>query len=266
MDNQQHTTETADAAAPHPADFEYRRSHLTAGPSYSEFFRNSPRLQVLSALEEVFLDQIYATVIAPRGRPRRALDFACGTGRILRWVERHADEATGVDVSESMLSVARANVRSARLVCADITSEPDAVVPEFDLITAFRFFPNAQQSLRESVITKLASLLSPQGVLIFNNHCRSQSLNEGLRRLGRRVRGMPPATTMGRGMSDDEVSNLIQHAGLREVTRRHCGVLPAAHGWLPIPKPAFAWAESVLSRWAGMQRYAQYHLVVCERG
>jgi len=42
-------------------------------------------------------------------KPRRALDFACGTGRIASFVENAFPELAidGIDISESMLDVAR---------------------------------------------------------------------------------------------------------------------------------------------------------------
>lgn len=249
----------------YPEDFEYRDSHLSAGPAYDRFFNVSPRLDVLTKLEKRFLDDIFLSSVIPRGGRIRALDFACGTGRILKWLEAQVDDVTGVDVSESMLQMAKGNGCRATLVCADLTTQPGAVCGAFEVITAFRFFANAQASLRESVITKLASLLSPGGVLIFNNHCRYESLNERIRRAVRRLRGQPVATGMGRGMTDEEVRQLLHLAGLREIASRHCGVLPVAHGWLPMPKAMYAWIEWTLSKWRWAKRYAQHHMIVCVR-
>ncbi len=99
------------------------------------------------------------------------LDFACGTGRVLAFVEQLADRSTGVEVSEAMLEVAKHKVRAARLVKADITLSPDEVSGPFDLITAFRFVLNAEPELRLAAFRRLADLLRDErSVLIFNNH------------------------------------------------------------------------------------------------
>src|SRR5687768_3379117 len=70
--------------------------------------------------------------------PRREsyLDFACGTGRVLSYVERHFTTAVGLDISETMLAVARDRARIASLVQGDATRNP-AVLDErrFDFIT-----------------------------------------------------------------------------------------------------------------------------------
>jgi SAM-dependent methyltransferase len=246
-------------------DYDYRETHLAAGPSYAEFFEQSPRLRVLTAIEEAFLEKIFRAEELRRSSFCRALDFACGTGRVLAWLEKQVPDAVGVDISQSMLDVAKRRIHTAKLVCVDLTSDSDVVLGSFDVITAFRFFPNAQQSLREQVISRLASLLNDNGVIIFNNHIRKGSLNELLRSAMRGIRGMPKPVGMGRTMSDAEVIALLRAAGLREIRRFHCGVLPVAHGWLPMPQSLYAWLEKMLAnaRWA--RRFAQYHLVVCEK-
>lgn len=106
--------------------------------------------------------------------PRRDsyLDFACGTGRVLSHVEGHFRAAVGLDISDTMLSVARGRVRSATLVQGDATCDP-AVLDgrRFDFITAFRFFLNAQPSLREDAMAFIASALKDDDSrLLFNVH------------------------------------------------------------------------------------------------
>jgi SAM-dependent methyltransferase len=246
-------------------EYDYRESHLDSGPSYAAFFEQSPRLQVLTNIETGFLEEIFAKELAGRREARRALDFACGTGRVLSWLETKVPHVVGVDISASMLDLARQRIRSAELVCADLTSTPNAVPESFDVITALRFFPNAQQSLREQVITLLASRLNDDGIIIFNNHIRAESLNERLRKLMRRLRGRPNPVGMGRTMSDTEVRSLLSVAGLREIRRFHCGVMPVAHGWLPMPVGMYAWSERRLAEADWARRYAQYHLIVCEK-
>ena len=92
------------------------------------------------------------------------LDFACGSGRVLELLEGHVGKATGVDVTESMLEVAADVTERSRLVHADITRSDDLDGEQFDLITAFRFFPNAELDLRHEAMAKLATLLAPGGI------------------------------------------------------------------------------------------------------
>jgi predicted TPR repeat methyltransferase len=119
--------------------------------------------------EQLLLDRIVQQHVPPRGS---YLDFACGTGRVLSYVEPHFREAVGLDISDTMLAVARERVPDATLVQADATRNPAALQHRrFDFVTAFRFFLNAQPSLREAAMAFLASTLRDQGSrLLFNVH------------------------------------------------------------------------------------------------
>lgn len=62
--------------------------------------------------------------VAPEFRPRRAVDFGCGVGRLTVPLAQACDQVVGVDVSASMLDEARANctrldVQNARFVTSD---------------------------------------------------------------------------------------------------------------------------------------------------
>ncbi len=108
------------------------------------------------------------------------LDFACGTGRVLAFVEELADRSTGVEISEAMLEAAKHKVRSATLVNADITTNANEVSGQFDLITAFRFVLNAEPELRRAALRRLADLLrDDHSLLVFNNHINLWSYKLG---------------------------------------------------------------------------------------
>src|SRR5947209_6527759 len=78
-----------------------------------------------------------------RGRkPIAYLDFACGTGRIVSYLEDHAGSAVGIDVSEIMLGIAEKKLRRASLIRADITENTNRPEGKYDLITSFRFLLN----------------------------------------------------------------------------------------------------------------------------
>ena len=87
---------------------------------------------------------------APR-TPLVHLDFACGTGRILEYFAGRVDSSTGVDVSDSMMEVAGRWPPKAELIEADLTQNDVLGDRRFNLITAFRFFPNAEPELRQAV-------------------------------------------------------------------------------------------------------------------
>jgi SAM-dependent methyltransferase len=113
----------------------------------------------------------------------RYLDFACGSGRVLALIAPRAAHPVGVDVSRQMLAVARERVPAATLEQRDITRDseggtrdsagatPDSEGAErFDLVTAFRFFLNAEPALRRDALRALHDRLKDDGVLIVNLH------------------------------------------------------------------------------------------------
>lgn len=107
------------------------------------------------------------------------LDFACGTGRITASLEDLADVSIGFDVSESMVIQAKEKCNNTTFYITDITkAEPP--VKRFDLVTAFRFFGNAEQELRKTVFKNIANIIEPGGYFIINNHRNPGSLHERL--------------------------------------------------------------------------------------
>ena len=70
------------------------------------------------------------------------LDFACGTGRIISFVEPQVDSATGIEISPEMIKIAQQYVKDASLQCRDITSGDAEIENKYDLITTYRFILN----------------------------------------------------------------------------------------------------------------------------
>lgn len=119
--------------------------------------------------EQRLIDDVVAKHVKRR---TSYLDFACGTGRVLAHVEPHFETAVGLDISDTMLAEARNRVKAATLVQGDATTNPDVLDGRrFDFITAFRFFLNAQPSLRDDAMAFLSSALEDrESRLLFNAH------------------------------------------------------------------------------------------------
>ena len=99
------------------------------------------------------------------------LDFACGTGRIISFVEPQVDSATGIEISPEMIKIAQQNVKDASLQCRDITSDDAEIENKYDLITTYRFILNAEPALRVAGFKALAARLKDQSSrLVFSNH------------------------------------------------------------------------------------------------
>jgi ubiquinone/menaquinone biosynthesis C-methylase UbiE len=96
----------------------------------------------------------------------KALDFGCGAGRSTRFLRGLGFRVTGVDISESMLEVARARDPTGdyRLVPGDNFEELDT--RSFDLVLAAFTFDNIPGTTKARIFGDLRELLGPRGILI----------------------------------------------------------------------------------------------------
>jgi predicted TPR repeat methyltransferase len=236
----------------------YVERHKARGHDYDESFSPevNPYRAMVWRLEQRALDQILQVHLG--GAEIDLLDFACGTGRILGHLIGRVKSATGVDVSSAMMEVARRAAPGAELLEADLTREDVLGQRQFNLITAFRFFPNAEDQLRQAVFDGLARHLSKNGVLVFNNHKNRNSLRRRISRLtGREVR---------RGtMTHQEVEDLLAHAGLRVVEQIPLATLPVSERHPVLPISAVEPIERSLSRLRLLSGVAQHIIYVCAR-
>ncbi|EXI68180.1 MAG: ubiquinone/menaquinone biosynthesis methyltransferase [Candidatus Accumulibacter adjunctus] len=152
---------------------DYRTSHIERGENYDRNLAKDPFDAYMCDMERVHLQRILPQLF-PDGIARY-LDFACGTARITHTVAPFARETIGVDLSPSMLAAARQRCPGVRFVEADLTRAA-IDLGTFDLATAFRFFGNAQPTLRQQVLQVLADLVRPEGYLVLNNHRNPRSL------------------------------------------------------------------------------------------
>ena len=161
-------------------DEDYRNSHLRKGKDYDRDLSHGDFDTYMTHLEGKILSKVVSQLF-PSGIPRY-LDFACGTGRITQQMEPLAKASYGVDVSPSMMEQARRKCPRTTFFLRDITAEK-LDIPSVNLVTAFRFFGNAQDDLRRSVLKALHGLLAHGGYLVINNHRNPGSINNRLLRL-----------------------------------------------------------------------------------
>jgi SAM-dependent methyltransferase len=235
----------------------YTESHKSKGRDYHDTFTPevNPHRAMLWRLEQGVLDGIVSHHL--QAEKVAHLDFACGTGRVLGHFRDRFASATGVDVAPSMMAVAREVAPGAELVEADLTQRDVLGQRRFDLITAFRFFPNAEPELRRAVIGVLARHLAPRGVLVFNNHKNRNSIRSRVARLLGRASSEPT-------MTDAEVRALVTQAGLRVVESIPLASLPFSDNHLILPIPLLEMLERGASR-LPVAGIAQDVIYVCAR-
>lgn len=166
---------------------------------------------------------VLATVssLAARRKGLKYLDFACGTARVLAAIQPLVATAVGVDVSGPMLARAAEKAPGAILKQGDLLQNPTLVDHDYDVITAFRFFLNADTARRLPTLRCLAQRLKDDGsLLIFNVHGNSHGLDGLVSLRDRRFVTMSPR----------QIRNLIAQAGLLVEAWFGFGLTPACGG------------------------------------
>ncbi len=159
---------------------DYRESHKQRGDTYDEYLMHEPISAYMTKIEIQLLKSIVPSLF-PNAQPIY-LDFACGTGRDTSIVSPLTKSSFGVDVSDSMLEKAKNKCPNTEFISIDITEKNLDIEPG-DLITSFRFFGNAQDSLRSKVLAELNKSLKMDGYLLINNHRNPWSTQNMLGRL-----------------------------------------------------------------------------------
>ena len=236
---------------------DYKKSHLSPnkGPSYHAKFTDDPYRSMVWQLEKIALDRILTTFY--KNSEIHQLDFACGTGRILSHLEDRTCTAIGVDLSPSMLAVARTNIKSAEIYQADLTRNDVLGDRKFNLITAFRFFANAELELRLEAMQVLAKHLHDNGYLVFNNHKNTGSTrNRAARLFGRHGY---------KGMSIGEARALLAENSLKIVKTCHLCVFPASERHMLLPRSLLWRIERFFARISVFSNFGENILYVCKR-
>jgi SAM-dependent methyltransferase len=127
-------------------------------------------LQEFFTSGELHVDHVYSvirTTIRPGFQPARVLDYGCGVGRLVVAFARRAQAVVGIDVSPSMLSLAREHCSEfpADSVCLQHVDEFDALEPgSFDLVHSFLVLQHIPVDRGELIIKKLVTLLGDRGI------------------------------------------------------------------------------------------------------
>jgi len=202
---------------------DYRQSHLEKGNDYHDLFESNARRSLIWNFEKRILEQIYFKYFKKK-KDLAHLDFACGTGRIINFLSNFFSTSVGVDVSDNMLEVAKKNAGPhSMFLNVDLTSEKHLNDKKFDLITAFRFFPNAQEDLRNATAKTLIGLLKNEGLLVANLHTNYGSIRL---RIFRFLRFFSKVKAPDFGVSMNEFEKNFTDNGFEIVEKVGVGIFP----------------------------------------
>jgi ubiquinone/menaquinone biosynthesis C-methylase UbiE len=111
-----------------------------------------------------------ASSLSPSLQRRKALDFGCGVGRLTQPLACHFEEVTGVDISQSMIELAkRYNQSGERCRCYVNTAEDLGLFNdcEFDLVYSSLVLQHMAPRYALGYIREFIRLLQPNGLLVF---------------------------------------------------------------------------------------------------
>lgn len=190
---------------------------------------------------------------------RRYLDFASGTGRVLKFARRYFEDCTAIDISPDMLEVARERVPDARFHCVDVTAGASGIDDQFDCVTLFRFLLNAERELSAAALAWLSAHMPAGALLIGNNHMQSASFRGAMTILANRMQG-----SGHNHMSKRQVRELLETNGFRIRHWTGFRVLPTWKGKALLGSGLQGSLEDLLSR-TPLQRVGSEQLFVAER-
>ncbi len=75
-----------------------------------------------------------------------------------------------------MIRVAKNQCKKTKFIIGDITVNSLNETKKYALITAFRFFLNAEKELKESALNEIGKIISKDGIFVFNTHGNKSSL------------------------------------------------------------------------------------------
>ena len=191
---------------------DYTTSHYNKGEDYHEKFEKLVGRKIIWDLEKKII-----TEFLDNKKISNHLDFASGTGRIAQFLEKNSDHQYLLDSSKKMLEHAKKILDINKSTFFDEDFTKINLDKKFDLITAFRFFPNAEIFLRKSAMKFISEHLSNNGIIIMNNHYNFWSLPFIFSRLTFRSDGF--------GMSHKEVKELVESNHLKIYEYKSIGLL-----------------------------------------
>jgi SAM-dependent methyltransferase len=227
-------------------DYDTRFTDETSVKDYTSLYGKGGYDDHVWALERPVVLELLRREREKQGR-LRLLDFACGTGRILRAVGDLADELTGVDISPRMagraaLASPRAQIRTGCVL------NDDLLVGTYDTVTIFRFFLNAPREIRLPILRKIRQHVQSGALLLINNHGHSPSMRSLAIRVPR-ARPQQPNELRHR-----DIAALLAASGFRIERRYGFSAFPSSLH-LRVPSAALRRVDAIASA-PSLQRLA----------
>jgi len=246
--------------APSPETYSDKYQSIASAKDYDErIYKAGGGSEALWKIEQQVMDRLLARY-CPRHAEANALDFACGAGRILKYLQPRVKSLIGVDISAAMLTLAEQKVGDeVKLICTDIVAAPESVPGDRDLVTSFRFLLLAEPPLRQACITQLAKKVrSPGGVMILNSHGNPFSFR-AIASLRNRLLGRKPLPKFSIG----DMRKVADACGLKIIGMSGMGFVPGTVSRV-LPTRLMSWIERTLAGLPIIWRFGTNLFFVCE--
>lgn len=208
-------------------------------------------------MQKAFLNKVLSSH-SDAHTPEVLLDFACGTGRILNFLENKVARSDGLDVSDAMTEVALRKCPKSQIFVGDITKDIFLACGPYTIITCFRFLLNAEQTLRLEVLKALRKRLDPvKGILVINVHGNKYSA----RHIGVWIRRWL-LRQVHNELSRKQIKFLFDQAGFEIVHEIGFGVLPPSFYRTPL-KGIAKMIDRACSRFPLLTRFSIDLVYVC---
>lgn len=117
---------------------------------------------------------VLRTRVDPGFAPRTAIDYGCGVGRLLVPLGRSCERVIGVDVSATMLGLAREHVDKAGVANVDLRAAGDlaAIEPQVDLVHSVLVLQHIPPATGMAILETLLHRLAPGGCGAIQFHFR----------------------------------------------------------------------------------------------
>jgi ubiquinone/menaquinone biosynthesis C-methylase UbiE len=138
---------------------EFRQGNLT-NENIEKFFKSGQdHIELVLKIVRHHLD--------PKFKPRKAIDFGCGVGRLVLPLSLVCDSVVGVDISESMLEEARKNyeergISNISLVKSDETLSQ--VSGKYDFVHSFIVLQHIPVKKGENLVKRMIEILDENGI------------------------------------------------------------------------------------------------------
>jgi hypothetical protein len=169
-----------------------------------------------------------------------------------------------------MISFAKQKCKKTKFILTDLTSKNvDSKLnnEKFDVITAFRFYKNAEQELRRDATKSLKKYIKDEGYFVFDLHLNSRSFMGILARLIKLIR-LDKLLNLNklnvRTISLEDINKLFKE-NFEIIDYYGMGLLPSKSNYLILPRKLLYKIESFFTKNKILRGFSYNLLIIAKR-